>query len=54
MKLRERHEQNVLELNNVKTEKCTLLQKITDLEDKLLEAQLQLERIIDEKLTQML
>jgi hypothetical protein len=54
MKLRETHQQNVLELNSMKTEKSTLLHKITDLEDKLLEAQLQLERITNEKLTQML
>jgi hypothetical protein len=38
MKLRETHQQNVLELNSIKTEKSTLLRKITNLEDKLLDA----------------
>jgi hypothetical protein len=38
----------------LKTEKSTLVHKITDLEEKLLKAHLQIERITDEKLTQML
>jgi len=42
----------VLELNSLKSESSTLLLKIRDLEEKLLEAQL--ERITDEKITQML
>jgi hypothetical protein len=42
------------ELNNLQTEKSSLLLKIQDLEEKLLETQLQLERVIDEKLTHML
>lgn len=42
------------ELNNQKIEKGTLLQKITDLEDKLMEVQLQLEKFSDNKLAQML
>jgi hypothetical protein len=44
----------VLELNSLKTEKTTMLIKINDLEERLLETQLQLERVIDEKLTHML
>jgi len=39
LKLRETRQQYVLELNNLKTEKSTLLLKITNLEGKLLEAQ---------------
>jgi predicted nucleic acid-binding Zn-ribbon protein len=54
MKLRETSQQNVLELNDLKTEKSTLLQKIKNLEDELIEAQLKLERITNNKLTQML
>jgi len=38
----------------LKIEKSTMLLKITDLEEKLLEAQLQIESITDENLTQML
>jgi hypothetical protein len=44
----------VQELNRLKTEKSTMLIKIIDLEEKLLEAQLQIERLTDEKLTHML
>jgi hypothetical protein len=44
----------VLELNDLKTEKNTLLQKNKNLEDELIEAHLKLERITDSKLTQML
>jgi hypothetical protein len=44
----------VLELNTLRTEKTTMLIKINDLEERLLETQLQLERISDEKLTHML
>jgi hypothetical protein len=54
LKLRETCQQHVLELNSLKIEKSTLLLKITYLEEKLLEAQLQLERITNEKITQML
>jgi hypothetical protein len=53
-KLRETRQQHVLELNSLKTEKSTMLFKITDLEEKLLEAQLQIESITNERLTQML
>jgi len=38
----------------LKTEKSSLLDKIQELEEKLLETQLQLERVTDEKLTRML
>jgi hypothetical protein len=38
----------------LQTEKSTLLHKIQELEEKLLETQLQLERVTDEKLTRML
>jgi hypothetical protein len=44
----------VLELNSLRTEKTTMLTKINDLEERLLETQLQLERVSDEKLTHML
>jgi hypothetical protein len=53
-KLREKYKQQVLELNNLRTEKTTMLIKINDLEKRLLETQLQLERVSDEKLTHML
>jgi hypothetical protein len=43
----------VLELNNLRTEKTTMLIKINDLEERLLETQLQQERVSDEKLTYM-
>jgi hypothetical protein len=51
LKLRESHNEHVLEMNSLKTEKNTLLLKITNLEEKLLEAQLQIERMTDEKIT---
>jgi len=54
LKLKEMNQQHVHELNNLKTERSTLLIKIQDLEEKLLETQLQLERVTDEKLTHML
>jgi len=41
-------------LNNLRTEKTSMLIKINDLEERLLETQLQLERVSDEKLTHML
>jgi hypothetical protein len=41
-------------LNSLQTEKSSLLLKIQELEEKLLETQLQLERVTDEKLTRML
>jgi hypothetical protein len=44
----------VLELNLLKTEKSTFIDKIKGLEDKLVEAQMQLEKYIDNKLAQML
>jgi hypothetical protein len=40
LKLKETCQQHVLELNDLKIEKSTLLLKITDLKEKLLEAQL--------------
>jgi hypothetical protein len=40
----------VIKLSTMKTERDTLLQKITKLEDKLMDAQLQLEKFSDNKL----
>jgi hypothetical protein len=48
-KLREGHD-----LNSFQTEKSSLLLRIQELEEKLLETQLQLERVTNEKLTRML
>jgi len=53
-KLRETCKQHIHELNSLQTKKSSLLLKIQDLEEKLLETQLQLERVTDEKLTHML
>jgi predicted nuclease with TOPRIM domain len=53
-KLRETRKQHIHELNSLQTEKSSLLLKIRDLEKKLLETQLQLERVTDEKLAHML
>jgi hypothetical protein len=41
-------------LNSLRTEKTSMLIKINDLEERLLETQLQLERVSDNKLTHML
>jgi len=46
--------QLVSELNSLRTEKTSMLIKINDLEERLLETQLQLERVSDDKLTHML
>lgn len=54
LKLREKYKQQVLDLNNLRTEKTTMLIKINDLEERLLETQLQLEKVSDEKLTHTL
>jgi len=51
-KLRETHKQHIHELNSLQTEKSLLLLMILNLEEKLLETQLQLEKVNDEKLTQ--
>jgi hypothetical protein len=53
-KLREGRKQHLHDLNSLQTEKSSLLRKIQELEEKLLETQLQLERVTDEKLTHML
>jgi hypothetical protein len=53
-KLREARKQHIHDLNNLQAEKSLLLLKIKGLEEKLLETQLQLERVIDDKLTHML
>jgi hypothetical protein len=45
LKLSEKYKQQVLELNSLKTEKTSMLIKINDLEKRLLETQLQLERV---------
>jgi vacuolar-type H+-ATPase subunit D/Vma8 len=54
MKMKESNQKKVMKMNTMKTERDTLLQKITDLEDKLMDAQLQLEKFSDNKLAQML
>jgi len=53
-KLREGRKQHLHDLNCLYNEKSTLLHRIQELKEKLLETQLQLERVIDEKLTRML
>jgi hypothetical protein len=53
-KLREGRKQHIHDLNSLQTEKISLLRKIQELKEKLLETQLQLERVTDEKLTHML
>jgi hypothetical protein len=53
-KLREGRKQHLNDLNSLQTEKSSLLLKVQELEEKLLETQLQLGRVIDEKLTCML
>jgi hypothetical protein len=54
-KLREGRKQHLYDfLNNLQTEKSSLLHRTQELEEKLLETQLQLERVTDEKLTRML
>jgi len=55
LKQREKYKQQVLKLNSLKTEKTAMLTKINNLEERLLlETQLQLERVSDEKLIHML
>jgi len=53
-KLREGCKQHLYDLNSLQIEKSSLLLRIQELEEKLLETQLQLERVTDEKLTHML
>jgi len=53
-KPREGRKQHLYDLNSLQTEKSSLLLRIQELEEKLLETQLQLERVTDEKLTRML
>jgi hypothetical protein len=53
-KLREGRKQRLNDPNTLQTEKSSLLLKVQELEEKLLETQLQLERVTDEKLTRML
>jgi hypothetical protein len=53
-KLREGRKQHLYDLNSLQTEKSSILLRIQELEEKLLETQLQLERVTDEKLTRML
>jgi hypothetical protein len=52
--LKEKYKQQVLELNSLRTKKTVMLIKINDLEERLLETQLQLERVSNEKLIHML
>jgi len=54
LKLRETRKHHIQELNNLQIEKSSLLLKTQDLEEKLLETQLQFERVTDEKLTHMI
>jgi hypothetical protein len=53
-KLMEGRKQHIHDLNSLQTEKSSLMRKIQELQEKLLETQLQLERATDEKLTHML
>jgi len=53
-KLREGHKQHLYDLNTLQTEKSSLLLRIQELEENLLETQLQLERVTHEKLTRTL
>jgi len=53
-KLWEGRKQHLYDMNSLQTEKSSLLLRIQELEEKLLETQLQLERVTDEKLTRML
>jgi hypothetical protein len=53
-KLREGRKQHLYDLNNLQTEKSSLLLRIQELEEKLLETQLQLESVTDKKLTRMM
>jgi hypothetical protein len=53
-KLKEGRKQHLYDLNSLQNEKSSLLLRVQELEEKLLETQLQLERVIDEKLTHML
>jgi hypothetical protein len=53
-KLREACKQHIHDLNSLQNEKSSLLLKIQGLEEKLLETQLQLKRVTNEKLTHML
>jgi len=52
--MREGRKQHLHDLNSLQTEKSTLMHRIQELEEKLLETQLQLERVTNEKLTRML
>jgi hypothetical protein len=45
LKIREKCKQQILELNSLRTEKTSMLIKINDLEERLLETQLQLESL---------
>jgi hypothetical protein len=54
LKLREKYKQQIVELNSLRIEKASMLIKINYLEERLLETQLQLERVLDEKITHML
>jgi len=54
LKLWEKYKQQVLELNSLKIEKTSMLIKINDLEERLLETQLQMERVSNDKLIHML
>jgi hypothetical protein len=53
-KLREGRKQHLYDLNSLQTKKSSLLLRIQELKEKILETQLQQERVIDEKLTRML
>jgi hypothetical protein len=53
-KMREGRKQHIHDLNSLQTEKSSMLFRIQEPEEKLLETQLQLERVTNEKLTHML
>jgi hypothetical protein len=50
MKLRKSNQKKVMKMITMKTERDTLLLKITELEDKLMDAQLQLEKFSNNKI----
>jgi hypothetical protein len=54
MALREVNQLHVKKLNNLESERSKLIEKIICLEDELIESQMQLEKISNDKLVQML
>jgi hypothetical protein len=54
MALREVNQLHMKKLNNLESERSKLIEKIICLEDELIESQMQLEKISNDKLVQML